>query len=253
VRQLITRLGRVRTVVVVTLVSVVLANVVSLVLDGALERGFDAHGVYLTVVIASLAAIVVAPASSWYIIGLLVRVGALEEDMRRQASYDSLTQLYNRGHFVELAERELSRSTRYSHVVSVIMLDLDEFKHINDTRGHAAGDEVLRSVGDRMRSCLREIDIAGRVGGEEFAIVLPETHIAAATAVAGRIIREIGGRPYEGGAEDLRVTASAGVAETGADNESALSSLDTLLQHADRALYEAKREGRDRVRAYSAK
>jgi diguanylate cyclase (GGDEF)-like protein len=182
-----------------------------------------------------------------YLIGIgtdITELRAIEQELTRQAKMDSLTGLANRRHFIELAQQELVRARRFETLLSALMLDLDEFKGINDTYGHQAGDDVLRKVGDTCRKTLREIDIVGRVGGEEFAILLPESDSKQATEVAERLRQEIANAVIPL-AQDrkVNVTASIGLATlTGAE-----TTVDNLLKQADEALYEAKRSGRNRV------
>ena len=166
----------------------------------------------------------------------------LEQELERQAHTDFLTGVANRGHFFELAEQELARVQRYRHPLSLVMLDLDHFKEVNDTHGHEVGDRVLEALAATCRHVLREIDVVGRMGGEEFAILLPETAGPQAFEVAERLREAIALASIDIGAEQpLRVTASLGVATyVEADQW-----VDTLLRRADRALYEAKRLGRN--------
>lgn len=140
---------------------------------------------------------------------------------------------------MELAEAELLRSERYERPLSVLMMDIDHFKNINDTHGHQAGDVVLRHLSVMLRETLRQVDIIGRIGGEEFSILLPETALDSAVKVAERLREKISlYQVFLAGGLPLHFTVSVGVA--------ALSSrdmnLDTLLNFADEALYEAKRE-----------
>ncbi len=157
---------------------------------------------------------------------------------------DELTKLASRRHFFAQAELELSRAKRYAASPSVLMLDIDHFKRINDTYGHEAGDVVLRTLGELCRGTLRDVDIAGRLGGEEFAVMLPETGREAALAVAERLRQTIADVKVslEGGFP-IRFTASIGVASFTEEHPN----LDTLLSQADKALYEAKKAGRNRV------
>ncbi len=168
----------------------------------------------------------------------------LEETARQQARTDELTGLPNRRRFFELAEREMVRAQRYSAPLAVVMLDLDYFKEINDKYGHAAGDQVLRAVGDCCRDVLRTNDVIGRLGGEEFAILLPATAMDGALLFGERLREAI----YEcriglPGAE-LRLTATLGVAAC-APGE--VMTMDELLARADAALYRGKAAGRNRV------
>ncbi len=167
-----------------------------------------------------------------------------EQALVEQAHVDSLTGVATRRHFVERMEQELARARRSGGPTAMIMLDLDEFKAINDKHGHHVGDEVLRVIGYVCRETLRETDVIGRLGGEEFAIVLPETDVESAVAVAERLRQNIAGAAVSlehGGL--LRFTASIGVEMLG----DAVADVDTLMRQADHALYSAKRSGRNRV------
>lgn len=168
---------------------------------------------------------------------------ATEEELRRLATTDSLTGTANRRQFMETAEKELARLRRYGRAVSVLMLDVDHFKSINDNHGHAAGDQVLVGLADVCRDCLRECDIIGRLGGEEFAIVLPETDEAVAMEVAERLRHRLSEMRIQSRGGDIRFTVSVGVAAA----LSADISIEAALSRADHALYAAKRAGRDRV------
>ncbi|MBP2291468.1 GGDEF domain-containing response regulator [Azospirillum rugosum] len=167
----------------------------------------------------------------------------VEAELRRMATTDPLTGLWNRRRFLELAEGELSRLRRYARPVSVLMLDIDHFKAINDTHGHAAGDEALCRLADRCRAELRETDHLGRLGGEEFAIVLPETGLGEAVEVAERLRLSLSDMPVRLGDTTLHMTVSIGVAAC-RDGD---ASIDRALGRADRALYAAKGGGRNRV------
>jgi len=176
-----------------------------------------------------------------------------EERYRALSVTDSLTGLFNRRHFFELAGKEFRRVERHSLPVAIIMLDIDHFKLVNDTRGHASGDKVLQAVAQCLRSSLRQNDIAGRYGGEEFVVLLPETDLEAAKLVAERFRSGIAEEPMavEGGA--LAVTASLGVSAyvgKGSSNGSVDHLVETIVDQADQALYQAKHSGRNRVVAF---
>lgn len=166
------------------------------------------------------------------------------EELRNLATIDGLTGLYNRRHFLELCEREVRRSGRYRLEVGLLMLDADHFKTINDTHGHDVGDEVLRMIARLCRTQLREADFIGRLGGEEFAALLPQTGLRNALEVAERLRKTIAqtALPLTDG-RMLRFTVSIGVCAFAAQTVSAQD----LLKAADQALYAAKREGRNRV------
>lgn len=156
---------------------------------------------------------------------------------------DSLTGAYNRRQLTNQLPSELSRAARYSRPLTLIMADVDHFKQINDHYGHSVGDQVITGLSQRLRALIREVDWVVRYGGEEFAIVLPETALEKATEVAERFRRELEGTPISTTAGDLNVTASFGVAEFSATNDNA----DSLLNRADKAMYESKRGGRNRI------
>jgi diguanylate cyclase (GGDEF)-like protein len=178
---------------------------------------------------------------------LAVRERGLAEqhanDLETLAAVDWLTGLYNRRHFETLARAELARCQRYLRPLSVLILDIDHFKAVNDRYGHAAGDRVLQAVAAICQATKRDADVVARVGGEEFAIMLPETTDAAAVQFAERLRRQLHDHApmLENG--KLPVTISIGVAAATA----ATSGVDALMSCADEALYEAKRSGRDRV------
>jgi diguanylate cyclase (GGDEF)-like protein len=164
-------------------------------------------------------------------------------ELRRLAITDELTGLFNRRHFLQLIERELGRFERYGRPLSLLMLDIDHFKRVNDRFGHAAGDVVLKSIAQSCREALRGTDTIARIGGEEFAVVTCETPLAEAAAVAERIRQHIAGVPIPYDAQQLTVTVSLGVAEAGPQRQT----IDDILEAADRALYEGKTRGRNCV------
>ncbi|MFC4161308.1 sensor domain-containing diguanylate cyclase [Chitinimonas lacunae] len=168
---------------------------------------------------------------------------ALELELERQAQCDALTGLHNRGHFLQLAERELLRARRYGQGMALLMIDVDWFKSINDRFGHHIGDRALRTLADLCRQTLREVDAVGRLGGEEFAALLPNADINAAQAAAERLRASVeAGLLVLDDGHEIGFTISIGVAQL-----SEIDSLDSLLERADRGLYQAKRSGRNRV------
>jgi len=166
----------------------------------------------------------------------------LFSQVRRMATVDGLTGLYNRNHFFAEADRQLRGALRYRQPIAAVMVDIDHFKRINDTYGHPVGDEVIRVVAERLRDALRDADVLGRYGGEEFALIVPQTG-AAAAELAERLRHVVSGNPVPTAAGPLPVTISVGLAcLDGADED-----LRQLLSRADGALYQAKQAGRDRV------
>lgn len=174
----------------------------------------------------------------------------LELELERRAQTDALTGLNNRRHFYELAESELSRSRRYSAPMAVLMLDLDNFKLINDTHGHHAGDAVLQSFSQTCLKTLREIDIIARIGGEEFAVLMPETTSEQGLDAAERLRVALAESEVvmERG-ESLHFTVSIGVTCLCAADQN----IDAVLSRADEAMYQAKHAGRNTVRMVAAR
>jgi len=163
--------------------------------------------------------------------------------LERLATTDHLTGLLNRRAFLDATEREIRRAHRYGQPLALIMLDVDHFKRINDSHGHPAGDEVLRRIAATCRGMLRDGDLMGRLGGEEFAITLVQPPLQVASAVAERLRKAVSELGIEFGGERLAVTISLGIAEVG----EGITSLDHLISRADACLYTAKREGRNRA------
>jgi diguanylate cyclase (GGDEF)-like protein len=167
----------------------------------------------------------------------------LYEKLERAATTDDLTQLANRRSFQESLEKEVARADRYGHDLSLLMLDIDHFKKVNDDYGHSVGDQVLRALGGVLRTQLRNIDIPTRYGGEEFAIIMPHTPKPFAVNVAERLRVSVEGSNFFEDDRLRTVTVSIGVAAYPTD----ATDMDTLIGAADNALYEAKHGGRNRV------
>jgi diguanylate cyclase (GGDEF)-like protein/PAS domain S-box-containing protein len=173
----------------------------------------------------------------------LTRYKRMETQLINMALFDSLTGALSRPAFMEQSTKELSRSMRFHRPLSVMMIDIDHFKAINDNYGHAAGDNVLQIFVEAIQEVIRSTDFLGRVGGEEFALLLPDTSAPAAAHLAERIRERITRYPYLAGDMLIEVTASLGVAEFQSEDRD----IKTLLNRADEALYQAKQSGRNRV------
>lgn len=170
----------------------------------------------------------------------------MEKRLESMASTDELTGLWNRRYFFEIGHNECKRTRRYKAKFGMLMIDIDHFKNINDTYGHAAGDAVLRNVAEVFKKGLRDVDIAARIGGEEFAVLMPNTDIEGAKIVAERLRNAVESSQvvYEGNA--LKITISAGISDC-----SNVNSIDEMLKNADDALYEAKESGRNCVKMFT--
>jgi diguanylate cyclase (GGDEF)-like protein len=173
-----------------------------------------------------------------------IRMWGLQADLKRAAITDGLTGLYNHAHFVELLDSEFARSRRYGARLSLILIDLDHFKAVNDTFGHRIGDVVLQQVGRVLRTGVREVDLVARYGGEEFAVIAPEANLAQARELAERLRNRLAEQIRLQETHGYQVTASLGVAS---DEDSRVATTADLVDLADQALYAAKRAGRNSV------
>jgi diguanylate cyclase (GGDEF)-like protein/PAS domain S-box-containing protein len=172
----------------------------------------------------------------------------LQEELRLMANTDPLTGLLNRRRFLEQADTEFQRSQRYRHELAAVMLDIDHFKAINDTHGHFVGDQVLMAMSCTAENLLRGTDILVRWGGEEFAILMPETPLAGAAILAERLREVLAQLAVDTAVGTLRFTVSAGVAARGGPD----TAITDILQRADTALYAAKQQGRNRIQVLAA-
>jgi diguanylate cyclase (GGDEF)-like protein len=175
---------------------------------------------------------------------LALRNSEIHREVQELATIDSLTGLFNNRYFHEILTREFKSTMRYQNPVSLIMIDLDNFKQINDQYGHQAGDTVLREISNRLTRSLRDIDVPARYGGDEIAIILPETLIEPAFFVAKRIKTLIEAQPIKFKENNINVTASLGIASC---PDPKMRSVEDMIAVADKALYDAKKYGRNRI------
>jgi diguanylate cyclase (GGDEF)-like protein len=212
----------------------------ALIADAQTFDELDDHRAHLEELVAARTAAL--EASLAHNDALLAEVQAKGQLLETQSREDSLTGVANRRHFDERLAAEIARAVRYGHPLALLLVDLDHFKRINDSAGHAAGDAVLRLAARTMAANARANDFVARIGGEEFAVLLPEQDAAGAHAAAEHVRRSLSELDTAAIAPQLRVTASIGVAML-AEGEGR----DALLRRADAALYAAKNAGRDRV------
>ena len=165
------------------------------------------------------------------------------EEIYQLATHDALTELYNRRHFIEMADKEIARAMRHQRPLSLCIVDVDLFKPVNDRYGHISGDEVLRRIAGLLRGHARSDDLAARIGGEEFALLLSECDANAATVFAERLREAVAAAAFVLGGEPQRITISIGIAELAPERDDRAA----LMAAADAALYRAKHEGRNRV------
>lgn len=178
---------------------------------------------------------------------LMARVAAIlqrYQELNKLIHYDALTGLYNRRALENYLKQELERVKRYQREMSVLMLDLDFFKTVNDTYGHDFGDKVLIATADVLRANIRELDYAGRFGGEEFLVLMPETDIRESLAVAERLREAVQALQFE--IDELSITISGGLSAAPKDG----TDESTLLKKADMALYNAKNNGRNQIQSF---
>jgi diguanylate cyclase (GGDEF)-like protein len=165
------------------------------------------------------------------------------QELKKLATIDAMTGMYNRSHFLSLAEAEWTRFMRYHRSVSMLMIDIDHFKSVNDRYGHAAGDAAISAVAAICLESKRALDLPGRLGGEEFALLLPETGADEAALVAERLREKIQQAEISFGKERFSLTVSIGVAQ----GAYSMPGISAVLQAADKALYDAKAGGRNRI------
>lgn len=206
------------------------------------DTTFSNHMLYL----------IVATGEAWFFALVLERSNRAkflaELRLEQEATRDYLTNLSNRRHFTELAEKELPRARRHGRPLSLLLIDLDHFKNVNDRFGHGAGDAVLRDAAALLAGGVRQSDRVCRFGGEEFAILLPETDVQAATELAERLRIAVQANVFTHAQGRIAITCSIGISTL----NDAAADLDRLVKQADQALYAAKAQGRDCVRVFGA-
>lgn len=237
----IEKLGRVGTSVLITFLAVALTQLVRvplyLLTDGSVENAFKGTS-FLSSLVAPL---VLAPFFSWYFVGAFFKIKNLESQMRELATYDSMTNLYNRNSCLMELENAIWQAQKMKSSLTVLYIDIDYFKEINDTYGHDAGDMAIRQFANYLKSALRENDIIGRIGGEEFLVGLPNAGLEKGQAVAEKLRK---GVERELLADTIRMTISVGVS---AYHSAEKVSSTEILKRADIALYKAKNNGRNMV------
>ena len=177
------------------------------------------------------------------------KIRLLNAELEKLVVTDTLTQINNRRYFMQRLTEEINRGSRTNLPLVLLMMDLDEFKKINDTYGHTVGDLVLQNVATVLSSNVREIDILGRIGGEEFAVLLPNTSLQDAALLAERMRQSIENASVEIAGQTVKITVSIGAA----DYKTEMTSISALLRNADQAMYQAKQSGRNCVRIYLAR
>ncbi len=237
-RQAIAKFGRIGTVTLITAASVFLSVVICMTFYSIFNIPWNVENFTIAIV----APLLIAPTVCWYAIGLLIELHHMEEKMRHLATYDSLTKVLNRGAFIAQTEQLIKLASRSSLPVSLLYLDIDNFKLINDTYGHNAGDEILKTLGTLLNSCKRNSDIAARFGGEEFILLLPATDHEGAVQFAQKLQQDICSTKVLIHCSEINFTVSIGLVSCSLTHK---IDFETFYKHADRALYQAKARGKN--------
>lgn len=192
-------------------------------------------------IVAVLVPLIVAPLVSFAVVSLLYEVNQAHLGMQKLAITDGLTKAFNRRHFFEVAQIELDRAVRYGTPISLLLIDADNFKAINDAYGHVCGDRVLQNISHSCMENIRQEDVFARYGGEEFILLMPQTHADGAIILAERIRSRIAEQVDFFDGKRILATVSIGVSTITS------GTLEQLIEQADQALYQAKRLGKNRV------
>ena len=240
---LILKLGHKKSVLFITLAALTLALLVT-GFSVTFIFGIPPQEKITHLKIAILVSLIVAPLIAHELVAFLFKINALENEMRDLATYDPLTGLFNRRTFHELTEHQLKVARREKSSVAVMMMDVDEFKKINDNYGHHAGDQALIFLGKIISDTVRLSDIAGRLGGDEFIFCLPNTNAEGAKILANRLISITNASPFDFEGKQIKVGLSIGVHAQVLDGD---YDVNDLFKQADLALYKAKHKGKNRV------
>jgi diguanylate cyclase (GGDEF)-like protein len=203
-------------------------------------------------IVLILAAFILLAGVIYYFIGRLMRkINEAQQKLMEMATIDDLTKLYNRRYFFERFNQEIERAKRYQRPLSCVILDIDYFKNVNDTYGHLSGDQVLIDIAQILKNNCRQSDLAGRYGGEELIILLPETEATGAMIIAERIREMVEQhQTVDGKGEIIRVTVSMGVVSLTGPELEEIDKNERIVQYADDALLQAKKDGRNRIEVY---
>src|SRR5581483_11236173 len=238
IRPLLRRFGVVKTTIAVTLIAIVFSVIITAAIDFVID-GYISQ----TAIILSIAApAIIAPLFEYRSLSLLDQLDKTEQQLRILSVTDDLTGAYNRRHFFELANNEIARIQRYGGTCSIAILDFDNFKMVNDTYGHIAGDQALVQVSKACMENIRGNDVFARYGGDEFVFLFPQTSDAQAKECLDRVMKKIAEITIHAEV-DIHPKVSIGLYTFSPK----INTLDSLLQNADIALYKAKQSGGNRV------
>lgn len=244
-RELINRLGQTNSVIIFTFITIVFSILLTFIVT--LLFGADINIITASCISASVA-LIITPLASWPLLGLFLRIDHLEKEMRLLATFDALTGLLSRQAFFHDFKHYIYLTERKPIIFSLLSIDLDHFKQINDTYGHAVGDSVLKDFSKITQATFRKSDLLGRIGGEEFSVLLPNATEKTALTLAERLQSAIRKSVVMSSDTPIKYTVSIGLysfSPTGKD------SIESILELGDKALYQAKEQGRDRTVIYN--
>ncbi len=244
IRALIQRFGSLGVTIIASLLAITGSIGMTAIYDLAIKHAIP----HEDLLIGAMASATIAPLVIYWLATLSHELYQSEQRLSALSQKDPLTGAYNRRYFDEQSRIECARSHRYGQSLAILMIDLDKFKQVNDTHGHAAGDEVLKTIVQIGTKALRKSDVLARFGGEEFVVLLPHADIKEATMLANRLRKNIEEAEIKAGELELRVTVSIGVSIQAADE----SDITEMLSRADQAMYNAKHGGRNRVEVMPA-
>lgn len=239
IRQFFLQQGVGMGVLYLTAGSILISVLITFLISLLFGNNPGIQGYSLAVIIPSI----IASIAGYITLSLYFELEQSRQEIHALANTDDLTQIFNRRYFLELAERELERSRRNGHSLAIILFDIDDFKHVNDSHGHLAGDFVLRITCQTCKVIVRPYDVFARFGGEEFIFLLPDTDEQHAKAVAERLRNLISRRVVSYNEIDVQITISVGIAIFDPQKDT----LDDVISRADSALYLAKQLGKNRL------
>ena len=241
-RQFVRQYGELNTVAVSTLLLVALVVVLAVVTDLILSRSVHLASIYVSAVITVL----VGPVILHFFVSLISRLDKSESKLKALSIMDDLTDVYNRRYFLEQAEKELAKAQRYGTIFTVLLLDVDNLKLINERHGQAAGDAVLQSLANTCMNNLRTMDIFSRFGGGEFAYLIPESDKIDVVTFAKRVLDVVEDSAVVFDNQEIHFTVSIGIKSY----DSMVRTMDGMLKEVNEALAEAKNRGRNRIVIY---
>ena len=241
IRKFFLNQGVGRGVLYLTVGSITISVLITFLISIIFRNNPGIQGYSLAIIIPSI----IASTASYINLSLYFELEQSRQEVHILANTDDLTQIFNRRHFFELAERELERSRRNKDSLAIIQFDIDDFKSVNDSHGHLAGDFVLQETCQACKAIIRPYDVFARFGGEEFIFLLPNTEAMRAKAVADRLRNLVSERTFTYKETNIQITISVGLTVFDPQKDT----LDDLISHADSALYMAKKLGKNRLEA----